>query len=121
VADVRVAGDETCENAGIAALDGTSAYHLLFHRSDPASPGLKELWVDSASSQIDRAIVSGVLQFDGPHAAGNADFDIRVTHANGFDVISRVSWTQDGYEGDYTYENYAFPPSIAALQSAGSP
>jgi hypothetical protein len=114
IASVRVSGKETCTNAGLVNESGTPAYHLVFRRPDPKSAGLKELWVSADTGEIRRVLLTGLVEF-GRGDAEPADFDLHVSQASGFTVISQITWSRAGYQGEYTFDNFAFPDRVAAL------
>lgn len=116
ISDVRVTGDERCENAGVVQLDGAPVFHLIFHRDDSSSAGLKELWVDANTAEIRRVVITGPVVYLGTRdRARLADFDVRVKVVDGYSVITRVTWWQGFYVGEYTLQNFSFPPDVTAF------
>jgi hypothetical protein len=120
VANVRVDSSETCTNAGLETQGGSPSYHLVFTRPNPESPGLKGLWVDASTSEIHRLLLVGQLRFKGAMTTEPADFDLQLSHVDGFNVVTHVMWSQSGWSGEYTLLNFAFPSSLSELDSAAT-
>jgi hypothetical protein len=116
VANVRVNGNESCTLRGVVGTPGAPVYHLVFQRARKA-PGLEDLWVDADSNNIERVILTGLVENTATSISYDADFDLRLAIVDGFNVVSHVAWSHDGYSGDYTFENFSFPEGVAALDS----
>lgn len=124
IATVRAEGNMTCVFAGVEAYKGHSTYHLQFENRMPQRPALKAMWVDTASGDVWKLIVSGYVHFaDDPDAApALADFEVELAYSGRYLVVDHVVWQYDRreysqmsrYFGEYTLSGYQFPGSLPA-------
>lgn len=122
IATVRSQGDIACRVTGVETYKGHATYHLSFENVRHDRPSLKALWVDTASKDIWKLIVSGYVNFaDDPGAApGLADFEVELAYSGPYLMVDHVVWQYDRreysqvsrYFGEYTLSDYNFPGSL---------
>ncbi|HEY9181477.1 MAG TPA: hypothetical protein VIO32_12220, partial [Candidatus Baltobacteraceae bacterium] len=124
IAQVRTEGRTTCTIAAREPYKSHDTYHLVFGGGSPNRPQLKDLWVDTATHDIWKLIVTGPIWFfnDPEHPYGLAEFQVELGYNGPYLVVNHVVWAYRRHEysqyvnyfGEYTYSGYSFPASLPA-------
>lgn len=125
IADVRSAGSMTCTLAGAETYKGRQTYHLVFaglHASD--HPSLKGMWVDTATNEVWKLVVSGPVAFtDDPNGSHSlADFQVEFARFGRYMLVNHVVWSYRRreysqyatYFAEYTFGGFSFPTQLPA-------
>jgi len=121
IASVRTQAAVGCTVTGSEEYKGHSTYHLVFSGMRSDRPAVKEMWVDTESSEIWKLIVSGYVLFMGADERPPlTDFQVELGYAGPYLVVNHVVWAYrrpeysqwTDYFGEYTLSGFAFPPSL---------
>ncbi|HEV2261473.1 MAG TPA: hypothetical protein VGR69_04200 [Candidatus Rubrimentiphilum sp.] len=121
ISSVHVNGNLTCRLDGIVNYKDHRAYHLVFGNYSPDRPVIKEIWIDAASQDVWKLIVSGYVYFADPVGPQPlADFQVELGYAGPFLVVNHVVWQLRHHEfsqyanyfGEYILTGFNFPNSL---------
>ena len=104
--------------ADIEEYKGHRSYRLVFGNLAQNKPAIKAIWIDVASQDVWKLIVSGYINFvDANQAPPLADFQVELGYAGPFLVVNHVVWQlrqreysqYANYFGEYTLSGFTFP------------
>lgn len=123
ISSVHVPGTITCTVSDIEDYKGHRSYHLTFGSFDPKKPAIKAIWIDTASQDVWKLIVSGYVMFVGSDQQPPlADFQVELAYVGPFLVVNHVVWElrvhefsqYANYFGEYTLSGFEFPNALPA-------
>jgi hypothetical protein len=123
ISSVHVLGNVTCTVAGIEEYKGHRSYHLTFGNPVQNKPAIKAIWIDAASQDVWKLVVSGYVMFvDSSQAPPLADFEVELGYQGPFLVVNHVVWQlrrreysqYATYFGEYTLTGFTFPNKLPA-------
>jgi hypothetical protein len=123
ISSVHVPGTITCTVSGIEEYKNHRAYHLVFGNTDPKKPAIKAIWIDTASQDVWKLIVSGYVMFvDSNEEPPLAEFQVELGYSGPFLVVNHVVWQlrrrefsqYANYFGEYTLSGFEFPNTLPA-------
>ena len=124
IADVRASSSVTC-TAAAEAYRGHSTYHLAFTGGHISQrPAVKAMWIDAASRDIWKIIVSGPVTFGSNSHPDDqlVDFQVELSYFGPYLLVDHVVWQYRfrefsqyaAYFAEYTLHDYAFPSRLPA-------
>lgn len=120
ISSVHVLGNITC-TAAIEQYKGHRSYHLIFGNLAQDKPAIKAMWIDTASQDVWKLIVSGYVLFvDSNQSPPLADFQVELGYSGPFLVVNHVVWQlrrreysqYANYFGEYTLTGFTFPNTM---------
>ncbi len=123
LADVTVRG-ELDYRVTLAGIDHDQ-YHLrLAALRDPERNRLREVWIERRTFAVRRLVANDTLFYLGTGIERPEIFDVTLASVDGVPVISTIHATtafdfdssgmDEREEGDYTFDDVSFPPTLAA-------
>ncbi len=110
--DIRLVGIEPLTNEG-------SAYHLILRpRFDPVRHNLRELWVNTVTYNIARAVIEGVYRYDPNDLAEDTFVTEDFGSVGGYWLVIHKTWSYAKpfspikYEFNFSSMSMQFPPSV---------
>lgn len=121
ITSVHVNGNITCTVAGVEDYKGHRSYHIVFGNLAPNKPAIKAIWIDAASRDVWKLIVSGYIMFiNANEAPPLTDFEVELGYSGPFLVVNHVVWQLRrreysqwaSYFGEYTLSGFTFPNTL---------
>jgi hypothetical protein len=121
ISSVHVLGNITCTVSDIEDYKGHRSYHLVFGNLAQNKAAIKAIWIDTASQDVWKLVVSGYINFvDANQAPPLADFQVELGYSGPFLVVNHVVWQLRrreysqwaNYFGEYTLTGFTFPNSL---------
>lgn len=122
IGQVRAHDATSCTNLGIESYRGHQVYHLMLEPYDNGKPSVKELWIDTASADIWKAVVSGYLTLTDADEARRPliDFAIELSPQGPYVMIDHITWSYrvrvySQYSelfGEYYLGGYSYPTTM---------
>ncbi|MDP9023937.1 MAG: hypothetical protein M3N13_01000 [Candidatus Eremiobacteraeota bacterium] len=121
IANVRSHPNISCRDAGVDGIGGLPVHHLHVGDEIRNRLGLRSIWIDPATSEIRRVVVTGPLRIygHGDWVEQSADFTVDVRHVEGYAVVDRVWWRYEQeifsqrtiVDAEYDFMDYRFSES----------
>lgn len=121
ISNIHVTGNVTCTVAGTEDYKGHNSYHVIFGNARTDRPAIKAVWIDVATRDVWKLIVSGPVLFvgtDGPPPL--TDFEVELGYVGPYLVVNHVVWDLRRreysqiahYFGEYTLSGFTFPAAM---------
>lgn len=133
IARVRADTGVQCRIAGEERYKGHRTYHLALSGGSTGVPHVRELWIDAASADVWKLIVTGPVYWgDGTRSQNLAEFQVELAYSGPYLVVKHVVWSYrrreysqySDYFGEYTFTGYAFPTTVPSgyfAEASGRP
>ena len=121
IAHVRADNGVRCRIAGEESYKGHQTYHLAFDGFGAGVPHVKDIWVDTASADVWKLIVTGPVSWgDGTRSKNLAEFQVELAYSGPYLIVKHVVWKYRRHEysqysdyfGEYTFTGYTFPKHV---------
>lgn len=124
IGSVRARSSLGCANNGIESYKNHATYRLSFASPDRRRPSLRQLWVDTRSSEIWKVIVSSPVPVGlGPDQSDAlANFEIELAQIGDYVVVNHITWKYSlhafaqtsNFFGEYYYTAFTYPKEVPA-------